>query len=498
MTAPTVTETVGNSHAETADNDAVAVASAPDVAAHILRAIEDGHGLVPRSSTGQARHGRGTARGDARLLDLSALRQVPLLDARQRVAIVEAGVSFGELQPLLDAEGLRLCHPLLPPAGKSVVASLMDREPTLVPKYHWDFTDPLLCAELWFGTGDRFRTGSAAGPGATLEDQWRAGMFQKNPLGPAQTDIAKLAQGSQGALGIATWASVRLELAPRIRRYLRVGSDDLRALAAFAAAATRRRLGDEVLAFDRWQLAHLAESLGLGAHSNATAWSLLLVVGSLPKRPEQSMAVQLGELRELAARCGVALEDLDGTPGEELLRAVTGLALPFGTTAAGTSGTTGTDSGAESGDFKDWKRHATGESRELSFLTTMNRAAPLIERIRESWAGIVGDGMIGTYLQPINQGRTCHVEVTAFVTPMAAERIDGGTARLVGDLIDAGAFFSRPIGAAVEPVYRRCGDVVRTLHKVKGVLDPHGVLSPGALCFDPAVAAAAFQEVSSS
>ena len=105
---------------------------------------------------------------------------------------------------------------------------------------------------------------------------------------------------------------------------------------------------------------------------------------------------------------------------------------------------------------------------------------------------------MAAYLQPVNQGRTCHVELTAFTTPTEGERIDERTGELVAELIDAGAFFSRPIGAAVAPTFARSGDVVRTLHKVKAVLDPDGVLNPGALCFDPTVAAAAFEEVSSS
>jgi FAD/FMN-containing dehydrogenase len=471
MTTPLVAEPAGG--------DVVAVAASADLGHHIREAVAGGYGLVPRSSVGVARHGRAAAGADARLLDLSGLRDVPLLSARERVAIVEAGVTYAQLQPLLDAEGLRLSHPLLPPAGKSVVASQMDREPQMAPRHHWDFTDPLLCAELWFGTGDRFRTGSAAGPGATLEEQWRAGMFQKNPLGPAQTDIAKLAQGAQGALGFATWVSLRLELAAELRRDLRVGSDDLGAVAGFVSAITRRRLGEELLVFDRCQLARMTEALGVSSEAPVHEWTVLLTVGSLRRRPEESLKMQLHQVEELAAAAGLVLEDLTGTAAEELPRTLTSLPeLP--------------------GEIADWKLAPTGTSRELSFLTTTDRAAPFVDHVRSRWGSLVGDDAVAAYLQPINQGRTCHVELTAFATPSEAERIDAGTAELVGELIDAGAFFSRPIGAAVAPTFARCGDMVRTLQKVKAVLDPDGVLSPGAGCFDPAVVSAAFEEVSSS
>ncbi len=259
--------------------------AAPEVGAAITAAVADGLGLVPRSSTGPARHGRGQPRPGTRQLDLSGLDTVITVDTRERVAVVEAGVTYTQLVPHLDAAGLVVDHPLLAPTGKSIVAHLMDRAPTLRPRSHWDFTDPLLCAELWFGTGDRFRTGSAAGPGSTLEEQWQAGMHQKNPLGPAQTDLAKLAQGAQGALGIATWASVRLERRPELRRLVAAGADDLAPLAALVSGLTRRRLGDELLVVDRPHRELVAAALGVAPPRDRLQWWLLAVLGALPAVP---------------------------------------------------------------------------------------------------------------------------------------------------------------------------------------------------------------------
>ncbi len=131
----------------------------------------------------------------------------------------------------------------------------------------------------------------------------------------------------------------------------------------------------------------------------------------------------------------------------------------------------------------DWKRSARGTSRELSFLTTMDRAAPLVARTRQRWEHTLDSAAIGSYLQPVNQGRTCAVEVTACVTESEAEVLDAELGDLGEELADHGAFFAQPVGALVDVAYRRCPDVVATLAKVKHVLDPHGVLSPGALCF---------------
>ncbi|MCZ7628525.1 MAG: hypothetical protein M5U19_05490 [Microthrixaceae bacterium] len=261
----------------------------------------------------------------------------------------------------------------------------MDREPQIAPRHHWDFTDPMLCAELWFGTGDRFRTGSAAGPGATLEEQWRAGMFQKNPLGPAQTDLAKLAQGSQGALGIATWVSLRLELRAELHRDLLVSSPELGAIARFLAAVTRRRLGDEIVVFDRCGLdARWRRRWGFLQMDRARlggAAAGLLAPSAARGVPDDATPSGrgVGRIR------GSEVDDLTDTPAEALSLAVFSLPrLPD--------------------DLEDWKLAATGTARELSFLTTMDRAAPLVDVVRTRWENGLTRDSIAAYLQPPEPG----------------------------------------------------------------------------------------------
>jgi FAD/FMN-containing dehydrogenase len=103
--------------------------------------------------------------GGAVVMDLSAMKQIIRIERKNRVAMIEAGVTFEELIPALKKEGLRLNMPLPPRRSKSVIGSMLEREPVTMPVFQWDAQDPLLCTEVYFGTGDRFRTGSAAGPG---------------------------------------------------------------------------------------------------------------------------------------------------------------------------------------------------------------------------------------------------------------------------------------------------------------------------------------------
>ena len=146
---------------------------------------------------------------------MSGLKEIVRVDRRNRVAMIEAGLTFTELIPELEKEGLRLNMPLLPRAGKSVIGSMLEREPVIMPKYHWDIADPLLCTEVIFGSGDLFRTGSAAGPG-TLEEQWEVGAAQEVASGPSQADWYRIIQGAQGTMGIVTWATIRCERLPRL------------------------------------------------------------------------------------------------------------------------------------------------------------------------------------------------------------------------------------------------------------------------------------------
>jgi hypothetical protein len=122
--------------------------------------------------------------GGAVVVDLSNMKKIIRVDRENRVAMFEPGVTFGALIEAVAQEGLRLNMPLLPRKSKSVVGSLLEREPVIMPKYHWDIADPLNCLEVIFGTGDKFRTGAAAGPGS-LEEQWAAGGAQVEAAGPS-------------------------------------------------------------------------------------------------------------------------------------------------------------------------------------------------------------------------------------------------------------------------------------------------------------------------
>ncbi|RPH87838.1 MAG: FAD-binding oxidoreductase, partial [Desulfobacteraceae bacterium] len=140
--------------------------SADDVEKIVRLARETLTPLVPISSGPP--HFRGDTvpgAGGAVVVDLSDMKQIIRVDRENRVVMFEPGVTFDSLISALQKEGLRLNMPLTPRKTKSVLGSLLEREPVTMPQYHWDIADPLNCVEVILGTGEKFRTGAAAGPG---------------------------------------------------------------------------------------------------------------------------------------------------------------------------------------------------------------------------------------------------------------------------------------------------------------------------------------------
>ena len=173
--------------------------------------------LVPVSSGPPHFHGD-TVPGisGAVVVDLSGMNRIVRIDRKHRMALIEPGVTYGQLQPELAKEGLRLSTPLLPRANKSVITSLLERQPIMVPRYQWSMMEPLRCLEVVWGNGETIWTGEAGVLPHSLEKQWEKGLAQIDPKGPLDTDWYRLVSAAQGSMGIVTWASIKCEILPKV------------------------------------------------------------------------------------------------------------------------------------------------------------------------------------------------------------------------------------------------------------------------------------------
>ena len=401
------------------------------------------------------------------VVDLSGMNKVLRIDRRNRVAMVEPGVTFGALKPEVEKQNMRLMLPLAPRATKSIVGSYLEREPILVPKYHWDMSDPLCCTEVVFGTGDVFRTGAAAGPG-TLEEQWKAGQAQKSPVGPGPSDLFRVVQGAQGTLGILTWATVRLELLPSIQRLFMVGCERVDEIIDFVYRLQRLKLGEECLVLDRLNLASIlvpdAQSIE-ECRSALPPYVLIFVVAGYERLPEERVAYQTQDMEQIAARYGIhPLGTLPGVDSRKLLQALSEpSAEPY------------------------WKLRFGGKSAELFFLTTLDRSPQFVDIMHEVARGTgFPETSIGTYIQPVQQGRSCHMEFDLAFDPddaMEVARARRTVEQASKALMHRGAFFSRPYGMWSDMVSNQYAENVIAMRKVKKIFDPNNVMNPGKLFF---------------
>ena len=425
--------------------------------------------LVPVSSG--APHFRGDtvpSIGGAVIVDLSSMKKIIRVDRAHRVAMVEPGVTFGELIPAVGREGLRLNMPLLPRESKTVVGSMLEREPVIMPKYHWDISDPLACIEVVFGTGDIFRTGQAAGPG-TIEEQWTAGGAQKTPYGPGPVAWYRLIQGSQGTMGIVIWASLRCEILPKLEEPFVVGCSDLDRLFELTHWLIRMGLVNECLVLNNTNLANIMAGKWPGDHrdlkDSLPHWVLFYNVAGYNYFPEERVSSQKKGISDIAKRVGVEpVRAVGGVSATELLKAVQRPSVePY------------------------WKLRNKGACHDIFFITTYDKLEGQINVMYDlANKSVYPVSDLGVYIQPIVQGANCHCEFNLFYDPENASELNQVkelSALAVKSLMAKGAFFSRPYGESAKMIINRDAAYVAALTKVKAILDPNRVMNPGKLCF---------------
>jgi FAD/FMN-containing dehydrogenase len=424
--------------------------------------------LVPISSG--APHFRGdTVPGveGAVIVDLRRMNKIIRVDDANRVALVEPGVTFGELQAELGKEGLSAYMPLLPRGTKSVLASTLEREPITMPYIHFDSTDPMLCTEIVFGTGDRMRTGEAAGPD-TLEQQWEIGKAQISPFGPTQMDPQRLVSGAQGTIGIVTWMSLKCRFQSEHSSAFLIPCTTLEPLIELSYKLTRIRFTGYLFILNGLNLASLLRSTpqeieGLGG--NLPPYAMFVSCEGYGPLPEEKVQYLKEDLNELTESFGLKAEMAIG--GVEAGELAALLAAPS--------------------PEPYWKLRLKGGFSDLFFLTTQGKIPEFAETMTEiaRQQGYPA-GNIGMYIQPVVMGTSCHCEFDFYYDP--ADQAAMEKTRIVlskaADKMEAmGAFFSRPYRPWANVAYRRARDTVEMQKKVKGIFDPNGILNPGQLCF---------------
>jgi FAD/FMN-containing dehydrogenase len=434
----------------------------------VKRAKEKRVALVPRSSTGPRWRGDTVPQVEnSVIVDMSVMNEILRMDPHNKVAMIQPGVTFGTLQSACLKVGRRVPVPLLPRSTKSVMASYLEREPHTIPKYHWDMSDPMCCMELVFGTGDRFITGGAAGPG-TLEQQWAAGQAQKSPMGPAQVDYQKIIHGSQGTMGIATWATIKLEVLPQAQKAFFVGANRLENLTDFTYAIMRAKLPDECFILNHTALASILAADSKERDQLAKGlpqWLLFYAVAGYERFPQERIEYITMDIADLAKANNVQpVKQVGGISAGKFIKL---LSLP----------------GAD----PHWKVRHQGGCQDIFFINTLDRAHEFVKECLAACSKYnFPDRDCSVYIQPIQQGRNVHIEFNFQYNPEDASAVNDMRNlynMASSGISELGGFFSRPYGLWSDLAYRKCPDTVKALQKVKNIFDPAGIMNPGRLCF---------------
>jgi FAD/FMN-containing dehydrogenase len=424
--------------------------------------------LVPVSSG--APHLRGDTAPTAPesvIVDLTGMRRILKIDRRNRLALIEPGVTYTQLQPELQKNGLRIVTPLLPRHNKSVLASLLEREPVISPKYQWNLLEPLRSLEIVWGNADKLWSGGGAFRGENDSD-WQEGLVPLQGPGPGQLDFYKFVSAAQGSMGIVTWASVKCEVFPECRKLFFVPAEAIEDVIDFVYKLLKFRFGDELFIVNSACLAYILAGGPDEIASLRTAlpsWAVIVGITGGHILPRERVEAQESDIRDIAQQFGLEMVPaIQGCRGRELLELVLG---PSGEPY--------------------WKLRYKGGSQEVLFLTTLDKTPGYVGTMYSAANEQRYSALdIGVYIQPVHQGVGCHCE---FIFPFdrrdRAETLE--TQELFRDasyrLFRQGAFFSRPYGIWADMVYNADARTTIVTRKIKEIFDPNNVMNPGKLCF---------------
>lgn len=432
--------------------------STEEVQRVVKYASDKGIPVTPRSS-GVGYYGAGIPSQGGIIVDLSRMNKIRQIDPRNKKVKVEAGVTWAQVQEALAKEGMMVSSPLLPHPAKSVVTSLLEREPILIPKT--EYSDQIASQELVLASGELFWTGTALGK--AMKDQCFPDAFVPG---------ARLWQGAQGTLGITTWANIKAEFLPVKDRVFFIAFDRLADLIEPLYRIERRMVGYECFALNRPDLAAILAG-GTGGDfdklkARLAPWTVILILSSLDYLPDEKIAYEEEALSEIAKALKFKpVHTLAGITGlDAKLPAM--LRQPW----AGEP---------------YWKHRQSGASADIFFHTTLDRAAEFEEAIGKVAAKHgFSAGDIGGYLQPLDRARAVFLQFGLHYHPenkagvSRAREFHLAASQAVANM---GGFFTTPYGYWADLVYAHASGYTSTLKIVKDAYDPKHILNPGKLCF---------------
>ena len=423
--------------------------------------------LVPVSSG--APHFKGDtvpSVSQAVIVDLSGMNKIISISRQQRMAIVEPGVTYGQLQAALAKEGLTLSTSLAPRANKSVLTSVLEIEPRLNCLHQFNYTEPLRCTEVTYGDGNQIFTGEAGNGAKDLQTQWGQEKWQVHSNGPQMVDMLRMVTQAQGSMGIVTWASLKCELLPAIKKMYLVPAKKSTELEAFVYKVIWSRFGDKLYMMNRAYLANL-----LGETSEKIAelkaelpnWVAAVGISGDIILPEMKVSGQEQDIADIAKQTGLqCLKTVTGASGEEVL----------------------SKSINPSGE-KYWKQTYKGAFQDIFFITTLDKTSKFIDAMYELAieAGYPTED-IGIYIQPQHMGTSVHLEFNLpydLDNAKEVKKVKALYEKASREMSKLGGYYARPYDIWAGIQLNKDAASYEILKKMKNIFDPNNIMNTGKL-----------------
>jgi len=407
------------------------------------------------------------------IIDLTNMDRIEEVNEKNRLAVIEPGVTYGKLQSELTGLGYRAMIPLGVPANRSVLSSYLERDPVLAAASFEYGNDLFLDMEVVLPTGEIFRTGNWS-----LEGE--AGC----PWGPVGFLNYRFWTGAQGTLGIVTKLAIKIEPIPQARKIFFLPFENMEKAIITLQKIQRREIGLECFGLNSFYLAAMIEEKwsspenfpcekespnGLDkVRDQLSPWTLVICLSGLNYFPEEKISYEEIALKEVCAEDDLEpLTNLPGFPGSGEMFLET-LLYP-------------------------WKKSLKkfrykGSCQNIAFHSPPAKI-PKFENIIQGVAKKYGYPLkdISGYLLPIERGRAIYSEFDLHCN--LRDKEETKLVKIIWQdmseaLMDGGAYFERPYGSWAKMVYNRYNTAyVSKLKDLKKELDPNNIMNPGKLCF---------------
>ncbi len=354
------------------------------------------------------------------LLDFSRMNTIERVDARNLIAHVQRGVTWGQLHAVLKEEGLRAISPVAANSD-SVAESCAARVVGKAAAKYWDY--PVSNLKLVLANGHIHKTGTHG-----FNEDASDGRSEGGP------NLSNWFTCSDDIFGIMTRASILLWPVYETRTCLVAGFDDARELWRALRNLPRTELGVEYLGMNRVFLNRL-----IGRESEGVSdWVLVIGLEGRAKLVAHHRDRILGRLADY--KC-VHLERLTATMNEQL--------------------------------DQPWM---TASENHTAFFTLFSRLNEMDAKVSQAAAstGIPSEEVARVFVS-FDCGRAVYAVYDWLHESPVAESIEA----LNLALSDLGACFDRPQGKLARKIYASIPNHLQVLKRIKGILDPWGILNPG-------------------